>query len=110
MGWWLARGLAPANLEFRVPETRVYERNPCFPWFLSWDPHERNQGKQAHPVLKYRVPHGSHHNSPLAKCGCKKHALDMYGDNKKGVQLDWMVPYWGRCSARPDTLCARNME
>ena len=23
-------------------------------------PNERNQGKQAHPVLKYRVPHGSH--------------------------------------------------
>jgi len=37
--WWL--GLAPATLEF-------------------WFPNERNQGKQAHPVLKYRVPHGSH--------------------------------------------------
>ena len=23
-------------------------------------PNERNQGKQAHPVIKYRVPHGSH--------------------------------------------------
>jgi hypothetical protein len=22
-------------------------------------PNKRNQGKQAHPVLKYRVPHGS---------------------------------------------------
>ena len=38
--WWL--GLAPATLEFWVR-------------FLN----ERNQGKQAHPVLKYRVPHGS---------------------------------------------------
>ena len=38
--WWL--GLAPATLEFLVRF-----------------PNERNQGKQAHPVLKYRVPHGS---------------------------------------------------
>ena len=37
--WWL--GLAPATLEFWVRF-----------------PNERNQGKQAHPVLKYRVPHG----------------------------------------------------
>jgi hypothetical protein len=40
MGWWLR--LAPAILEFWVRF-----------------PNERNQGKQAHPVLKYRVPHGS---------------------------------------------------
>ena len=39
--WWL--GLAPATLEIWVRF-----------------PNERNQGKQAHPVLKYRVPHGSH--------------------------------------------------
>jgi hypothetical protein len=39
--WWL--GLAPATLEFWVRF-----------------PNERNQGKQAHPVLKYRVLHGSH--------------------------------------------------
>ena len=39
--WWL--GLAPATLEFWVRF-----------------PNERNQGKQAHPVSKYRVPHGSH--------------------------------------------------
>ena len=38
--WWL--GLAPATLEF---------------WARF--PNERNQGKQALPVLKYRVPHGS---------------------------------------------------
>ena len=38
--WWL--GLAPVTLEFWVRF-----------------PNERNQGKQAHPVLKYRVPHGS---------------------------------------------------
>jgi len=36
-------GLAPATLEFWVRF-----------------PNERNQGKQAHSVLKYRVPHGSH--------------------------------------------------
>ena len=44
--WWL--GLAPATLEFWVRF-----------------PNERNQGKQAHPVLKYRVPqsHGSQHMS-----------------------------------------------
>jgi hypothetical protein len=41
MGWWL--GLAPATLEFWVRF-----------------PNERNQGKQAPPVLKYRVPHGFH--------------------------------------------------
>jgi hypothetical protein len=35
-------GLAPATLELWVRF-----------------PNERNQGKQAHPVLKYRVPHGS---------------------------------------------------
>jgi len=38
---WL--GLAPATLGFWVRF-----------------PNERNQGKQAHPVLKYRVPHGCH--------------------------------------------------
>ena len=44
--WWL--GLAPATLEFWVRF-----------------PNERNQGKQAHPVLKYRVPHGSQEPSDL---------------------------------------------
>ena len=38
----LVVGFAPATLEFWVRF-----------------PNERNQGKQAHPVLKYRVPHGS---------------------------------------------------
>jgi hypothetical protein len=38
----LVVGLAPATLKFWV---RL--------------PNERNQGKQAHPVLKYRVPQGS---------------------------------------------------
>jgi len=42
--WWL--GLAPATLEFWVRFAN-----------------ERNQGKQAHPVLKYRVPHGSQFTS-----------------------------------------------
>jgi len=30
------------------------------PWSFGFDSQTRNQGKQAHPVLKYRVPHGSH--------------------------------------------------
>jgi hypothetical protein len=42
MVWWF--GLASATLEFWVRF-----------------PNERNQGKQEHPALKYRVPHGSHH-------------------------------------------------
>ena len=39
-------------------------------------PNERNQGKQAHPVLKYRVPHGSQqrnqpsHSTVLARPVC----------------------------------------
>jgi hypothetical protein len=41
----LVVGLAPATQEFGVRF-----------------PNERNQGKQAHPVLKYRVPQGSHVN------------------------------------------------
>jgi hypothetical protein len=40
LAWWL--GLAPDTLEFWVRF-----------------PNERNQGKQTHPVLKYRVPHWS---------------------------------------------------
>ena len=43
---WL--GLAPATLEFWVRF-----------------PNERNQGKQAHPVLKYRFPHGSQSSTLL---------------------------------------------
>jgi hypothetical protein len=43
----LVVGLAPATLEFWVRF-----------------PNERNQGKQAHPVLKYRVPQGSHSTCP----------------------------------------------
>jgi len=46
--WWL--GLAPATLEFWVQF-----------------PNERNQGKQAHPVLKYRVPHGSQTFAVMAR-------------------------------------------
>ena len=45
VSWWFR--LAPATLEFWVRF-----------------PNERNQGKQAHPVLKYRVPHGSHPHRP----------------------------------------------
>ena len=97
MGWWL--GLAPATLEFWVrfpsernqgkqahPELkhRVPLRVPSPPWVgsrspMGWwlglapvtlefwvrFPNERNQGKQAHPELKYRVPHGSHIHTGL---------------------------------------------
>ena len=43
------------------------------------------------------------HNSPLAKCGCKKHALDLYGDHTSTCTalsgatkaLDWMVSVLG---------------
>ena len=35
-------------------------------------PNERNhQGKQAHPVLKYRVPHGSQVLSPAQRVGSR---------------------------------------
>ena len=48
--WWL--GLASATLEFWVRF-----------------PNERNQGKQEHPVLKYRVPQRSHFTqSPYPPC------------------------------------------
>ena len=58
------------------------------------------------------------HNSPLAKCGCKKHALDVYGEHNSTFTApsgatkahDWWWAYWGGCSARPDTRYARNME
>jgi len=103
--WWL--GLAPATLEFWVRF-----------------PNERNQGKQARPALKYRVPHGSQetfvsttlglevptlaalpslHNSPLAKCGCKKFCVDFHGDHTSTCTAhsgatkahDWMVSVLG---------------
>jgi len=45
--WWLPVGL-DQSLEFWVRF-----------------PNERNQGKQAHPVLKYQVPHGSQGSDPL---------------------------------------------
>ena len=43
------------------------------------------------------------HNSPLAKCGCKKHALDLYGDHTSTCTAhsgatkahDWMVSVLG---------------
>jgi hypothetical protein len=43
------------------------------------------------------------HNSPLAKCGCKKHALDLYGDHTSTFTAhsgatkahDWMVSVLG---------------
>ena len=43
------------------------------------------------------------YNSPLAKCGCKKHALDLYGDHTSTCTAhsgatkahDWMVSVLG---------------
>ncbi len=66
--WWL--GLAPATLEFWVlfPGTRyLILEVPGLPATLEFwvrFPNERNQGKQAHPVLKYPVPHGSQARPP----------------------------------------------
>jgi len=37
-------------------------------WILL--PNERNQGKQAHPVLKYRVPHWSHPRPGGSRVAC----------------------------------------
>ncbi len=54
--WWL--GLAPATLEFWVRF-----------------PNERNQGNQAHPVLKYRVPHGSHIHTGLGSSSIIAHVV-----------------------------------
>jgi hypothetical protein len=50
------------------------------------------------------------HNSPLAKCGCKKHPLDLYGDHTSTCTAhsgatkahDWMFSVLGPLS-RPDT-------
>jgi hypothetical protein len=39
-------------------------------WACTRFPNERNQGKQAHPVLKYRVPHGSHPREQLCNRSC----------------------------------------
>jgi len=68
--WWL--GLAPATLEFWVRF-----------------PNERNQGKQAHPVLKYRVPHWSQvintHTSPRPA-----------GDTEPGTTGPWAKPQGSR--------------
>jgi hypothetical protein len=61
----LVVGLAPATLEFWVRF-----------------PNERNQGKQAHPVLKYRVPQGSQ-DAPLRIAAQRKIAAyqQQYADN-----------------------------
>jgi hypothetical protein len=55
-------------------------------------------------------------NSPLAKCGCKKHALDLYGNHNSTCTAhsgatkahDWMVGVPGPLFARPDTQSARS--
>jgi hypothetical protein len=50
------------------------------------------------------------HTSPLAKCGCKKFCMDFHGDHTSTCHFTtgW-CPYWGRCSARPDTRYALTM-
>jgi len=62
--WWL--GLAPATLEFWVRF-----------------PNERNQGKQSHPVLKYRVPHGSHPREQLCNRSCSNKHTRKNQDQKE---------------------------
>ena len=41
-------------------------------------PNERNQGKQAHPVLKYRVPHGSQPRHALLVAGTTLFSGSLY--------------------------------
>ena len=51
------------------------------------------------------------HNSPLAKCGCKKFCMDFHGDHTSTCTghsgatkaHDWMVSVLGPLSVRPDT-------
>ena len=43
----------------RFPDERTPNKTHTMEFWVRF-PNERNQGKQAHPVLKYRVPHGSH--------------------------------------------------
>ncbi len=43
-------------------------------------PNERNQGKQAHPVLKYRVPHGSQHEQLCNRSCSNKTRTWIVGD------------------------------
>jgi hypothetical protein len=75
----LVVGLAPATLEFWVRF-----------------PNERNQGKQAHPVLKYRVPQGSHtlllpprEQFCNRSCSNKTHTLLTTQDREIGVTFYW---------------------
>ena len=66
--WWL--GLAPATLEFWVRFTN-----------------ERNQEKQAHPVLKYRDPHGSHPPPREQLCNrycSNKHTRRLFASRRTG--------------------------
>jgi hypothetical protein len=42
------------------PNSIPYRTHPACAMCWVRFPNERNQGNQAHPVLKYRVPHGSH--------------------------------------------------
>ncbi len=84
------------------------------PGVLGSIPKREEPGKTGrHPVLKYRVPHGSQvttlaalprlHNSPLAKCGCKKFCMDFHGDHTSTCTAhsgatkahDWMVSVLG---------------
>jgi hypothetical protein len=71
--WWL--GLAPATLEFWVRF-----------------PNERNQGKQAHPVLKYRVPHGSHIIARLLSAAAKSLAWTFTATTRARAQLTQVQP------------------
>ena len=56
------------------------------------------------------------HNRPITKCGCKKRALDLYGDHTSTCTAhsgatkahDWMVGALGPLFARPDTWFGRS--
>ena len=47
-----------ANIFVIGPAVIKHTHTPTLEYWVRF-PNERNQGKQAHPVLKYRVPHGS---------------------------------------------------
>jgi hypothetical protein len=59
----LNKDLSVPPTPFRTPRSRYWPGNTFsaapIPVLEFWIPNKRNQGKQAHPVLKYRVPHGS---------------------------------------------------
>ena len=61
--------------EYRSPIGLVVGSCTSHPGVWGSFPNERNQGKQAHPVLKYRVPQGSHIQTGLGSSSLIAHVL-----------------------------------